>query len=385
MRSLDQRALRESLLRARQYTKAVVDDLTDAQWRVPLLPTINPIRWEVGHIGWFMERWCLRECGGNRELAPSLRRDADRWYDSSSVAHDSRWQLDLPSRADTWSYADDVLDATLAALDRAGESDDELYFFRLVLYHEDMHGEAFAYTRQTCGYPAPQLVNRDSCTIAGDVHLAGGEFEQGVSPEAAGFVFDNEKWSHPVVLQPFDIARRPVLQTEFAAFLEDDGYRRPELWSEAGRGWLEATGATQPPAWQRRNDEWHAHVFDRWEPLARIAPMIHVTAHEAEAYCRWAGRRLPTEAEWEFAAANDAITWGGSVWEWTASDFAPYPGFSADPYREYSEPWFHTHRSVRGGSFATPARLEHPKFRNFYEPHRGDVFIGFRTCALSPA
>ena len=137
----------------------------------------------------------------------------------------------------------------------------------------------------------------------------------------------------------------------------------------------------QPAYWRRSEGAWEQRAFDRWEPLHPPAPMRHVTAYEAEAYCAWAGRRLPTESEWEFATLNGSIAWGDSVWEWTASPFAPYPGFRADAYRDYSEPWFHTHRSVRGGSKATTRRLVDPKFRNFYCPHRNDIFVGFRTAA----
>jgi iron(II)-dependent oxidoreductase len=382
MRSLSGSALRDALLESRQYTKSLVDDLTDAQWDVPVLPVINPVLWEVGHVGWFMERWCLRPRPDG--LGPSLMADADRLYDSSAVDHGERWRLPLPSRDATMRYLDDVLEVTLDALERTGESDSEQYFFRLALYHEDMHAESFAHLRQLLGYPAPAGLPVLPAARRGpnaDIALDGAEFDLGVSPGLQGFVFDNEKWAHPVHVRPFMIGRRPVSQGAFLAFVEDNGYGRDAWWSAAGRAWRDAAHAAHPAHWRRAGAQWQQRVFDRWEPLNSSEPMAHVTAYEAEAYCRWAGRRLPTEAEWEFAAMRGAIDWGDSVWEWTASPFVPYPGFTADAYRQYSAPWFGTHRSVRGGSFLTTRRLAHPKFRNFYEPHRSDVVVGFRTVA----
>jgi iron(II)-dependent oxidoreductase len=382
MRTIGRDGLRQALLQARQHTTALVDDLDDAQWRVPRLAIVNPMLWEVGHVGWFMEHWCLRWRGPQTEPAPSLLDHADRWYDSRKVAHATRWDRDLPSRPATFRYLADVLDATLERLERTDDDPAALYFFQLALYHEDMHCEAFAYTRQTCGYPAPATARAGAVGGDGDVALAGGEFGLGAPAGEPGFVFDNEKWRHAAHVAPFSIARSPVSQREFAAFVDDGGYRRRELWSEAGLRWFDEGGATCPRYWRRGESGWQARRFDRWLPLDGGAPMVHVTRHEAEAWCRWARRRLPTEAEREFAAVAGAVDADG-VWEWTASDFLPYPGFAPDPYAEYSAPWFGTHVAVRGGSTATPPRIVHPRFRNFYLPDRGDIFVGFRTCALT--
>jgi EgtB-related family protein len=180
---------------------------------------------------------------------------------------------------------------------------------------------------------------------------------------------------------PFEIDAAPVTNAEFLAFVAAGGYDRPALWpGEAGR-WRTASNLPHPQRWRRSDDRWQERWFDRWRPLDEDAPVIHVNAWEAEAYCRWAGRRLPSAAEWQFATGDSRFHWGHSVWEWTADPFQPYPGFVAGPYADYSRPWFGDHRELRGGSFAAHERLHSPRYRNFFTPGRSDVFAGFRTVA----
>lgn len=414
---------------ARQRTLALASGLGPEDLLGPRLPTVNPPLWELGHVGWFQEFWTLRHAAGRAALQPNF----DRLYDSAAIPHDSRWDLPLPSLAATLDYLKAVREAVQENLLR--EADDEEYFAWLSVLHEDMHAEAMAFTRQTLGGRRPPLgcAAADS-GVAGpfleDVTVPGGTFLLG-SKQDAPFVFDNEKWEHPVQLTPFAIARAPVTQREFLAFVSDGGYGRSDLWTPDGWRWRFEAGAEHPLHWRRDGHEWLRRDFDRWLPLEPHRPMVHVNWHEATAFCRWAGRRLPSEAEWEAAAAGEKgsdgqlspvkrrYPWGnqpptperaqldfrqlacldvaalpagdsafgcrqmlGNVWEWTASAFTPYPGFSPDPYGEYSGPWFGSHKVLRGGSFATTSRLVHAGFRNFYTPDRRDLWAGFRTCAL---
>jgi ergothioneine biosynthesis protein EgtB len=312
---------------------------------------------------------------------PSLLQGTDRWFDSGRVPHVDRWTLDLPPLGELRDYARAVLEGVRLRL--TASDDRDLYPFRLALFHEDMHGEALTYMRQTLDYALPQPPPMPSLSAeGGDAEVPGGTLMLG-SPRSEAFVFDNEKWAHERALEPYRISRQCVSNAAYAQFVDAGGYRERRFWSDGALTWLDRARPTHPERWRRGRDGWEHRWFGRWEPLPPDGPVCHVTAYEAEAYCRWVGRRLPSEAEWERAATLDAIEWGGTVWEWTADAFAPYPGFSPDRYRDYSQPWFHTHRSVRGGSFVTQPRMHHPRYRNFYLPDRSDLFIGFRTCSLT--
>lgn len=420
---------------ARARTLDLIADLDDDQLMGPRLPTINPLLWEIGHTAWFQEHWVLRQASGHRPI----RADGDKLWNSISIAHEVRWDLPLPSRDDTLRYLCEVRDRVLELLDRGSLTAQQVYFVKLSVFHEDMHTEAFTYTRQTLGYRPPALTSGlgqamgDSSSerhvdisserlSLGDIDIPGGKFPLGATQNTP-FVFDNEKWAHPVRVKPFAMARAAVSQREFAAFVEDGGYCRPELWSNCGWRWRQEVDANHPLYWkQNTKGNWLLRHFDTWRPLDPNAAVIHVGWYEAEAYCRWADRRLPTEAEWELAATGiddkRHYPWGedpptsqhanlnwqamgtvgvdehpagdspygcaqmlGNVWEWTASTFDPFPGFVADPYREYSRPCFGQCKVLRGGCWSTRSRLIRNTWRNFYRPDRRDVLAGFRTCA----
>jgi iron(II)-dependent oxidoreductase len=418
-------SLASELQASREHLTRITAGLDGVRLLGPKLAIVNPPLWELGHVAWFQEFWCLRRQASDR-ITDSILRGADKLYDSAKVAHDTRWDLPLPDLKATLGYQATVLERVLRRLEREPEDRNLHYFVQLAMFHEDMHAEAFHYTRQTLAYgdplPGGGQAGKLGESITGDASLPGGVFQLGASP-GGDFVFDNEKWAHEVVLEPFRISRTAVTNAEYAGFVEAGGYSRREWWSADGWTWRIRENLQAPKYWTKDNGTWAQRRFDRVDALRPDDPVIHVSWHEAQAYCRYANRRLPTEAEWEYAASWDPrarvkrrFPWGsaspardhanleragvtavlrhsqgdaasgcrqmvGNVWEWTASTFRPYPGYVIDPYKEYSQPWFGTHKVLRGGSFATTRRLIRNTWRNFYTPDRYDIFAGFRTCA----
>jgi iron(II)-dependent oxidoreductase len=420
----------------RERTLALFEDLDEVQWEVPYLDLVNPFRWELGHVAFFYEMFIPQMLDGRGLIMAG----ADSLYDSFKVDHVDRWSLPLPSRQQTLAYIRQVLEACVERLQGHEPTAAETYIYLLSVLHEDMHGEAAAYMRQTLAYPQPQLGSAPAQALPatlgggplpGDVEIPGGTFYLGATPDVP-FLFDNEKWAHAVEVAPFRMARAPVTNAEFAAFVDDGGYARQEWWSYQGWVWNTRARAQHPLYWQRHGQGWQRRHFDTWVPLEPHAPVVHVNWYEAEAYCHWAGRRLPTEAEWEMAASAEPAQaygslsgrkrrypWGdapptperanldarflgcvdvgafpagdsafgcrqmaGNVWEWTADAFYPFPGYVVDyPYREYSAPWFGYRRVLKGGAWATRSRLAYNTYRNFFPPARTDVLSGFRTCA----
>ncbi|EOM74981.1 ergothioneine biosynthesis protein EgtB [Rhodococcus rhodnii] len=422
------------LERARDRTVGLTDSVDDADLVAQHSPLMSPLVWDLAHIGNQEELWLVRDVGGR----DAVRSDIDELYDAFRHSRASRPALPLLDPGQARSYVSTVRDEVLEILDhhplRGRRLDEAGFAFGMIAQHEQQHAETMLATHQLRSgepvldaEPAPRAA---TAPTSREVVVPAGRFEMGTSEDP--WALDNERPAHPVHVDAFAIDVHPVTNRQYLGFVEDGGYERPELWTE--RGWRHRIDADlqAPQFWSRQpGGSWWTRRFGTALPVAPDEPVMHVCWFEADAFARWAGRRLPTEAEWEKAARFDPRTgrsrrhpWGaaepgvdtanlgqrhlgpaevgaypagasalgveqmiGDVWEWTSSGFEPYPGFSAFPYREYSEVFFGgDYRVLRGGSFGTDSVACRGTFRNWDHPVRRQIFAGLRLARdLSPS
>jgi iron(II)-dependent oxidoreductase len=380
----------EALLEeARERTLALVAPVSDADLDRQHNPLMSPLVWDLGHIAAFEDLWVCREAG-----LEMLRPELAAVYDADETPRAKRGELRYLRRREALDYMDAVRERTLAHLAKVSP-----FIAEMLVQHEHQHNETMLQALQLAepgvfSPTRPQPARR--AAAAGSIAVEAGRHPIGDAGQ--GFAYDNERPRHDVELAAFRIDRAPVTNGRFLEFVEDGGYRRPELWSE--RGWALRTeeGWERPRYWTEDGRE---RRFDRTEPLEPELPVMHVSWFEADAYARWRGARLPTEHEWERAAATvepergalDQLGFGpgpagpfvGDCWEWTASEFTGYPGFRAYPYREYSEVFFDQgYRVLRGASWATRPRVARVTFRNWDHPQRRQIFAGFRCVEDRP-
>jgi iron(II)-dependent oxidoreductase len=382
--AVDQGLIASELTRARAQTTELVDRLSEDQLVVQVSPLMSPLVWDFAHIGYFEELWLLRELGGE----PPARAEHDDVYDAFAHERSERGELPiLPPRA-AREYVADVRARVLALLPTVDLSGgDPLlengFLFGLIVQHELQHVETMTQTLQLGSLPGPELPGPPPVTTSGDVLVEAGPFQLGVDEDEV-WPYDNERPRHETTLSAFRIDRALVSNADWLDFMAGGGYRERALWSDEGWEWRTAERVEAPLYWRPDGDGWVLRRFDRVEPVSTVEPVQHVSWFEADAYARWAGKRLPSEAEWEKAArlAGDQLEHlRGAVWQWTSSYFEGYPGFRAFPYAEYSEVFFgEEYRVLRGGSWITDEVVARTSFRNWDYPQRRQIFSGVR-CA----
>jgi len=359
---------------------------------------VDPLPWTLGHVAWFQERWIARHVqrarGEQADAAaprlPSLRADADECFDPSLAAPARRRGLCEQAAFDgdaARGYAFETLEATLELLDgtpvhaRDDGGDDGLYFFRLALFQEAMQEERLAEAAQAGGIDTGLVAAPTPLPPRPELVFPATRWLLGAS--SGGFAFDNQKPAHVVDIPEFAIDSQPVSWAQYAEFVEDGGYDDDAHWSTAGRAWLAQEGRRSPRYIEQIRHSVLQRRFGKSMRVPLSSAAVHVSAHEADAWCRWAGRRLPGEVEWEAAAHQGTMRgfrWG-QVREWTATTLRPWPGFVAGPWRELSVPAFGRARTLRGASIATPPSLAGLRIRGWAAPERDEGFVGFRSCA----
>jgi iron(II)-dependent oxidoreductase len=416
--------LHARLEETRRKTEALLEPVSEARLESRPSPSQAPLAWDIASISYFEELWLLRSLDGSPppdDAHPDVR-DAFRREPSAVELPSLRAE---PARA----YAADVRERVLAHLEEVDlDAPNPLlrkgFVYGLAIQHELERQEAMLETVQQLGfeYPSPAGSAPDRAPGGPDeVLVEGGAFVLGAVDEP--WAYDNELVPHEVEVGSFLIDRVPVTNESFSEFVEDKGYRTKKLWSAAGWDWREHEHVEAPLYWERADGGWERLRFGRKEPVPPREPVQHVSFHEAEAFARWAGKRLPSEIEWERAAGWDqqsgkkrfpwgqewmgfeasldrrrfapapvgsysggessagCLQMGGDVWEWTTSWFQSYPGFLAFPYSECSEAFFgEEYRVLRGGSWATDSFVGRTTFRRFDVPARRQLFAGFR-CA----
>ncbi|BDB24995.1 SUMF1/EgtB/PvdO family nonheme iron enzyme [Cupriavidus sp. P-10] len=397
-RRLPREGLAQALVETRNRTLGWLAPFgqTRRAWDVPRQYDADPPLWTLGHVAWHAEWWCLR---GVRQVDrggvpvpvasdPSLLDGADEWFDPDRIGPDERWEVTLPDVAVVKRYAADVLDGVLRRIALLpDDSDLTLYPYRRALLHEDAQGEGLAALLQALGMAptesAPALGSARPAGQGGTLQFPGGRFTLGWC-EADGFAWPDELPPQPTYVPAFEMDVAPVSNAQFLEFIEDGGYERPAWWSVSGRQWLMTQERSVPRYWSRHPEsrQWMMERFGTLRTLNPDEAVRHVTLFEAQAWCSWAGRRLPAESEWELAATqNRGLQWG-ALREWTATPYEPYAGFTAAPSDGEFVGRFGTHQAVRGVSFASPSRLRHARARWALLPEDDLAFVGFRTCAL---
>ncbi len=359
-------AIAERLAEARRATLELIEPLDDEQLNRVYSPLLSPLAWDLGHIANFEELWLVQTIGGREPL----RGELGRFYDAIENPRVTRGELPILRDAELRAYLADVRERTLEVLDQVGigpEAEDPLlregFVYELLLAHEQQHNETMLQLLQMVDdyEPVDPELGALSHSEPGPetISVPGGRYEIGAPPK--GFAYDNERPRHTVEIAPFEIDRTPVSNATYLQFMEDTGAEPPLYWESDGSG-----------GWVLTN-------MGGRDPIDPAHPVLHVSWHEADALARWAGRRLPSEHEWE--AARPRLEGVGQAWEWTSSDFLGYPGFEAFPYPEYSQVFFGDEFKVlRGASWATHANVARPSFRNWDLPQRRQIFAGIRLA-----